>query len=206
MMLEESPVGLTWTIDEPLARSAHALADGGYVWLIDPVDEPAAVERALALGRPAGVLQLLDRHNRDCAALADRLGVPHLRVPAVAPETPFAVVPVVGLSFWREIALWWPAQRALVVAEAVGTSPAYAPAGMGAGISLGLRLWPPRRLGAFEPEHLLVGHGPALHGPRATAALHEALGRALRDLPRGVIALPRALGNARSPRSPSGRV
>ncbi len=206
MVLEESPVGLTWTIDEPLARSSHALLDAGRGWLIDPVDETAAVERALALGRPAAVLQLLDRHNRDCAALADRLGVPHLKVPAAVPDTPFMVAPVVDLSLWREIALWWPGSRVLVVAEAVGTSPAYAPAGMGAGISLGLRPWPPRRLGAYEPEHLLVGHGPALHGPHATAALHEALGRARRDLPRGIVALPRALRNARPSRSSSAGV
>ena len=30
-----------------------------------------------ALGEIAGVLQLLDRHNRDCAPLAERFGVPH---------------------------------------------------------------------------------------------------------------------------------
>ena len=55
MVLEQSPVGITWTIDEPLARSAHALAEGGRVWLIDPVDEPAAVERVRSrwAGRPA---------------------------------------------------------------------------------------------------------------------------------------------------------
>jgi hypothetical protein len=68
---------------------------------------------------------------------------------------------------------------------------------MGAGVHIGLRLRPPRRLAAYEPEHLLVGHGPALHGPRATAALHEALGRSRRDLPRAAIALPRALVKVR---------
>ena len=44
-----------------------------------------AIERALTLGEPAGVLQLLDRHNRDCAALAARLGVPHLVAPTSLP-------------------------------------------------------------------------------------------------------------------------
>jgi len=206
MVLEESRIGLSWTIDEPMARSSHALVDDGRVWLIDPVDEPAAIDRALALGRPQAVVQLLDRHNRDGAALAGRLGVPLLKVPGAVPGGLFTVVPVVGLALWREVALWWPAARVLVVAEAIGTSAAYAPAGMGAGVSVGLRLWPPRRLGAYEPEHLLVGHGPALHGPRSSAALHEALGRSRRDLPRGLIALPRALRNASSPRSLSARV
>ncbi len=195
MFLEESSLGISWRLDEPLARSSQALVDGGRVWLVDPTDEPAALERALALGRPAAVLQLLDRHNRDCAALADRLGVPHLKVPAAVPGSPFAVIPLVGARFWREVALWWAEPRALVVAEAIGTSPAYAPGRMGAGVSLGLRPWPPRRLAAYEPEHLLVGHGPALHGPRATGALHEALGRSRRDLPRAAVALPRALVN-----------
>ena len=74
--------------------------------------------------------------------------------------------------------------RVLVVAEAIGTASFYAPGRMGAGVHIGLRLWLPRRLSPFEPEHLLVGHGTALHGPRATAALHEALGRSRRDFVR----------------------
>jgi len=194
--VDESPVGLTWVADEPIARASHALVDRGRVWLVDPTDDPVALERALALGRPAAVVQLLDRHGRDCAALAARLGVPHLRVPAMLPGTPFEVIPVVDVGFWREVALWWAAARVLVVAEAVGTAATYAPGPGGAGIHIGLRLWPPRRLGVYEPEHLLVGHGPALHGPSATRALHEALARSRRDLPRALIALPKALANA----------
>jgi hypothetical protein len=150
-----------------------------------------------ALGKPAAVLQLLDRHNRDCAALADRLGVPHLKVPAALPDTPFEVIHLVGARFWQEVALWWAEPRVLVVAEAIGTAAAFAPGRMGAGVHIGLRLWPPRRLGPYEPEHLLVGHGPALHGPRATASLHEALGRSRRDLLRAAVALPRALAGSR---------
>jgi hypothetical protein len=196
--LTRSSVGLTWVLDEPMARASHALVDDrGGVWLVDPTDEPAALEAALALGPPVGVLQLLDRHNRDCAFLAERLGVPHLNVPASVPDSPFEVVPLVERRFWREVALWWPARRALVVAEAVGTSPGYAPGSLGAGISVGLRLWPPHRLAALEPEHLLVGHGPPLHGPGAAPALREALRRARLDLPRAVVALPLALAGAR---------
>lgn len=201
MALEESPVGLTWVLDEPIERASHALVCQGRVWFVDPTDDPAALERALALGSPAAVVQLLDRHNRDCAALAARLDVPHLRVPAALPGTPFEVVPVVSAGFWREVALWWPEARVLVVAEAIGTAATYAPGPQGAGVSIGLRLWPPRRLAACRPEHLLVGHGRALHGPRATAALREALARSRRDLPRALVALPRALVAAhRAPR------
>lgn len=200
-MLTRSGVGLTWVRDEPLARASHALVDDGRVWLVDPTDEPAALEAALASGRPAGVLQLLDRHNRDCARLAERLGVPHLAVPAAVPDSPFEVVPLVDRRFWREVALWWPERRALVVAEAIGTSRGYAPASLGAGVSVGLRPWPPRRLAAFEPEHLLVGHGSPLHGPTAAPALREALRRARVDLPRALVALPLALAGAPARRS-----
>lgn len=194
---DESPVGFTWVLDEPIARASHALLDHGRVWLVDPTDEPAAVEQALTLGRPAGVVQLLDRHNRGCANVAQRLGVPHLRLPGALPNTPFAVLPLVNVPIWREVALWWSAAQALIVAEAIGTAPSYAPGRMGAGVSVGLRLWPPRRLAAYKPEHLLVGHGPALHGPGAAAALNEALVRSRRDLPRALIALSRALATAR---------
>ena len=195
--LEKSPVGLTWVVREPIARASHALVDAGRVWLIDPTDEPGVLERVASLGVPAAVLQLLDRHNRDCAAVAARLGVPHRRVPAALPDTPFEVLPVVNVRLWREIALWWPARRTLVVAEAIGTAPTYAPGPSGAGVSIGLRLWPPRRLAAYEPDHLLVGHGGALHGPRATAALREAIERSRRDLPRAFAGLPLLLINSR---------
>jgi hypothetical protein len=191
--LDESAVSLTWVVDEPMARTSHALVDAGRVWLVDPIDEPAVLERVAALGEPVAVLQLLDRHNRDCAALAARLRVPHLRLPTALPGTPFEVVPLVNARLWREVALWWAARRALVVAEVIGTAPAYAPGPSGAGVSIGVRLWPPRRLAAFEPEHLLVGHGAALHGTRAAAALREALVRSRRDIPRAAVALPRAL-------------
>jgi hypothetical protein len=202
VVLEESSLGLSWVLDEPLARAAHALVDSGRVWLVDPTDEPAALRCALTLGRPAAVLQLLDRHDRDCAAVAARLGVPHLRMPATVTDAPFEVLAIVGRRFWSEVALWWPEPRVLVVAEALGTAPFYAPGGMGAGVHIGLRPWPPHRLAPLEPEHLLVGHGLPLHGPRATAALHEALGRSRRDLPRAAIALSRVVATA--PRRPAG--
>jgi hypothetical protein len=191
--VDESAVGLTWMVDEPQMRTSHALVDNGRVWLVDPVDDTAVMERVAALGEPVAVLQLLDRHKRDCAALAARLDVPHLRVPATLPGTPFEVVPLVNARLWREVALWWAARRTLVVAEALGTSRAFAPSAAGAGVSIGLRLRPPRRLAAYHPEHLLVAHGAALHGPSAEAALTEALARSRRDLVRAAVALPRAL-------------
>ena len=192
MRLDQHDAGLTWVLDdEAMWRASHALVDAGRVWLVDPVDKGDAVERAVALGTPAGVIQLLDRHNRDSAALAERLGVPHLRLPDAIPDSPFEVVKVIDVPRWREHALWWPARRALVVAEAVGTGPFYRSGDVRAGIHLFLRLRPPRSLQAYDPEHLLVGHGRALHGTDAAAGLREAYARSLRDLPGTIARLPK---------------
>src|SRR5215218_3604792 len=187
---DELPFGFSWLPDEALSRTAHALDTGDGVWLVDPVDVPEAIERAVALGAPAGVLQLLDRHNRDCAQVAARLGVPHLRLPAAVPGSPFRVVPVVKLPRWHEIALWWPERRALVVPELIGTSPFYALGTGAAGLHPMLRLPAPGALRRCEPEHLLVGHGPGVHGPAATAALAYAYSHARKDLPRLATQLP----------------
>jgi hypothetical protein len=192
-VLDESALGLTWTQREPMARSSHALVDGGRVWLIDPIDDPVALARVAALGEPVAVLQLLDRHNRDCAAIAQRLGVPHERVPSVLPGSPFELLQLVNYPFWKEVALWWPATGALVTPEAVGTAEGFAPSSAGAGVHIGLRLLPPRKLARFEPEHLLVGHGSPLHGPDAARALHEALDHSVRDLPRAGLALSKQM-------------
>ena len=83
------PDGFSWIVEEPMARTSHALAAGGKVWFVDPLDWPDAIDRALTLGEAAGVLQLLDRHNRDCAVLAERLGVPRLVAPDEVPGSPF---------------------------------------------------------------------------------------------------------------------
>ena len=120
--------GFSWIADERMTRTSHALASGGKVWLVDPVAWPDAIDRARSLGEPAAVLQLLDRHNRDSAAIATQLGVPHLVVPSGLPEAPFEVVEVRRSRRWQEIALWWPERRTLVVAEALGTN-AFFPVG-----------------------------------------------------------------------------
>jgi hypothetical protein len=186
-LLEDAAYGLSWVLDEPMARASHALADGGRVWLVDPTDEPDALERALALGEPVSVLQLLDRHRRDCSAIANRLGVPLERVPKALPESPFEVVPLIANALWHEVALWWPAHRALIVPEAIGTAEGFAPGPAGAGVHIGLRLRPPRTLAAYVPEHLLAGHGPPVHGSDAAAAVRESLERSRTDLPSALV-------------------
>lgn len=188
---------LTWTIDEPMARSSHALADGGRVWIVDPVDWEPALERVAALGEPAAVVQLLDRHSRDAGAIAARLGVPHLKVPGAIAESPFQLVELTHRRWWNESALWWPARRTLVVPEAIGTTPAFAVGTGAAGVHPALRLMPPRRLRSYAPEHLFVGHGPTLHDDAATA-LVTALDHARSDIPRLLARLPSLIRSARS--------
>jgi hypothetical protein len=174
---DETGHGFSWIVAEPMTRTSHALAADGRVWLVDPVDWPEAIERARTLGRPAGVLQLLDRHNRDCAALAARLDVPHLTTPTYVPDSPFEVVEIKRAKRWQEVALWWPSEQTLVVAEAVGTNPFFPANGDRVGVHGLLKLTPPRMLARYEPEHLLVGHGEGLHGPDAASALRQALSR-----------------------------
>jgi hypothetical protein len=180
---DEFPFGFSWVIDEPLERASHALVSNGRVWLVDPVDVPEAIERARSLGEPAAVLQLLDRHNRGCAAVAERLGVLHVKVPDTIPGSPFEAIPTIRLPGWQETSLWWPEQRTLVVAEVLGTAAAWTGGQTPVGIQIFLRAWPPARLLERQPEHLLVGHGSGLHGPQTASSLEEAYARSRSDLP-----------------------
>ncbi len=191
LTVDESPLGLTWVIDEWMRRASHALVDEGKVWLIDPVYVDDVVERAAGLGEPVAVLQLLDRHNRDCAAVASRLGIPHLEVPDTVADSPFEAIAVVRVPGWKETALWWPQQRALVVAEVVGANSLYNGGAGGVGMHIMLRPRPPGSLRGIRAEHLLLGHGAPEHGESAAADLEHAYAGARRNLPRALLNLPR---------------
>lgn len=191
--VEEHPLGITWVMEEPMRRACHALVDKGRVWIVDPVADEAALARAAELGEPQAVLQLLDRHNRHCEAVAERLGVPLLRVPDSVPGSPFEAIPALRGPLWQETALWWPQRKALIVAEVVGTSKLYTAGKAQVGMHIMLRPRPPGTLRGYRPEHLLVGHGPGVHGPDAAAGLEEAYARARRDLPHALRAAPGAL-------------
>jgi hypothetical protein len=195
---DRGEAGFSWILDEPATRTSHALAAAGRVWIIDPLDRTEAIERGCTLGTPAAVVQLLDRHNRDCAAVARRLGVPHLAVPGALPDTPFEVVEVRRSRRWNEVALWWPGQRTLVVAEAIGTNAFFTGGRASTGVHLLLRLTPQRKqLAGFDPEHLLVGHGVGLHGEAAAQGVRGALARSRRDLPSVMSRLPALIADAR---------
>jgi hypothetical protein len=182
--------GFGWVVDEALARASHTLAADGRVWLVDPLDWSEAIDRARGLGEPAGVIQLLDRHDRDCAALAARLGVPRLVAPEEIPGSPFTCVPIMRRKHWRESALWWPETRTLVTADALGTNRFYTAGKALLGVHVFLRLTPPRALGSFEPDRILVGHGGGLIGAGTAHALRDALQTSRRGLPGLLVRLP----------------
>ncbi len=190
--VEEHALGLTWVVAEPMERAFHALVDDGRVWLVDPLDGPE-MKDAAALGEPAAVLQLLDRHNRDCAEIAGRFGVPHLKVPDAVPDSPFEAIAAVRVPGWKETALWWPRRRALVVAEALAANPMHTGGRQRVGVHLFLRAWPPKLLSSYRPEHLLLGHGHGVHGEMAAEAVKTAYARTRRDLPRVLLGLPGTL-------------
>lgn len=184
------PDGFGWIVEEAMTRTTHALATDGRIWLVDPIDWPDAIARAEALGTPAGVIQLLDRHDRDCATLASRLGVPHLVAPDEIAGSPFVCVPIMRRKYWRESALWWPETRTLACADALGTNRFYTAGKAPLGVHVFLRLTPPRALRAFEPDRILVGHGEGLTGPDAAKALRDALRTSRRGLPGLLARLP----------------
>jgi hypothetical protein len=187
---DEYEFGFSWVLDELMQRTSHALVLDGKVWLVDPVAFDEALDRAAGLGEIAGVLQLLDRHDRGCAELAERYGVPHLKVPDAVPGTPLKAIPVVRFPGWKETALWWPEQEALIVAEVVGANDYYTGGRAAVGMHPMLRPLPPKGLRSYSPRHLLMGHGAGVHGAAATPALRQAHQRARRDIPRVLAKLP----------------
>jgi glyoxylase-like metal-dependent hydrolase (beta-lactamase superfamily II) len=133
-------------------------------------------------------VQLIDRHDRDCAVLAERFAVPHLEVPfGGVPGSPFEVVKVVDRPLWREVALWWPEGRVLVCGDALGTLPYFLAPGERLGVHPLLRVTPPRALGALDAEHVLVGHGKGVHGDETGQALASAVANARRGLPAALL-------------------
>jgi hypothetical protein len=191
--VDELEDGFGWIDSGTMGRTSHALAVGGRVWLMDPIDGDGVEERIRSLGEPAGVIQLLDRHNRDGAALAARLGVPLHVVPTSLPGTPFRFLPVLRGRWWKEVALWWRERRILVCADALGTIPFFRAGDEPAGLHPFLRLKRPRALAGLGVEHLLVGHGEGIHGEAASVAVEEALRTGRRRIPRWLKGLRRAL-------------
>ena len=192
-LVDEWEGGFGWSQDEFMRRTSHALLVDGRVWLTDPVDDPELEERVRALGEPAGVLQLLDRHERGCAAWAARLAVPHLRAWESLGGAPFEALRVRSSRWWREVALWEPNGRTLVCADALGTVGYFCAPGEAIGLHPLVRPLPPRQLGRVAPQRIVCGHGAGLHED-ASAALQEALRTARRRLPAVVLRIVKRRG------------
>jgi hypothetical protein len=179
---DEFDGGFGWIVDEFMERCSHALVADGRVWLIDALDGEGVEERVRAAGEPAGVIQLLDRHDRDCAALAARFGVPHHVVPRES-LGPFEFLGIRSGRTWKEVALWWPERRMLVAADALGTARYFRAGDERLAVHPFLRFRPPRAaLGRLEPAAVLCGHGEAVVDGAADA-LREALRTARRRIP-----------------------
>ena len=109
-------------------------------------------------------------------------------MPFVAPAGfPFALVPLVRRRVWLEVALWWPEERLLACAEALGTVGYFTARGEEIGVHPVLRLRPPHALAGLDPLHVLCGHGAPLHGEGTPAAVAEAIRTARRRLPAALL-------------------
>jgi hypothetical protein len=185
--LDEFEHGFGWQLAEPelMERTSHAVGVDGRAWVMDALEGDGVEERIRALGDPAGVVQLLDRHNRDCAIWSERLGVSLHVTPFDGVEgAPFEVIPVVRRKRWQEVALWFPAERILAVADALGTAAYFRAGDEPVGVNPLLRFKPPRKAFAgLEPLHVLCGHGQGGHGEGVPDAVREALATARRRLP-----------------------
>lgn len=185
--------------DERMERASYALSVDDETWLLDPVDVDGLADRLADRPPVAGVAVLLDRHRRDADALAREFGVP-IAVPASmaslaasfdAPvetvenrlgETDLRVETLIDWPVWTEATLAHEPTGTLYVPEAVGTA-AYERAGdERVGVHPALRLIPPRSLGQFDPEQLLVGHGRPVCADAATA-LNRAIAGSRRRAP-----------------------
>jgi hypothetical protein len=183
-VVDEFEAGFGWQAGEPefLERTSHAVLSQGNVWLFDPLDVDGLDDRVHALGEPAGVIQLIDRHGRDCAKVAERLQVPlHVTPRGTAPAVP--VLEVMWMRGWHEVAAFLD-DSVLVVGDALGTASYFRAPDERLSVHPLLRLVPPRKLRGLTPAHVLCGHGEGVHGPQAAETLQEALHTARRRLPR----------------------
>jgi hypothetical protein len=188
-------IGFGWIAPTPrfMQRASHAILSGGGVWLTDPVYDPGMLARARKLGPAAGVVQQLDRHPRDCARVANELGVPLYVLPRTAPAgAPFEVLSVIDsrAGRWHEVALWFARERLVCVAEAVGGAPYYLAPGEDLGPHPLLRLvHPPGALTGLDADHVVCGHGAGLHRHNAGALMEEAIRASRQRTPRWLLGL-----------------
>ena len=186
--------GASWLAhpDETMQRASHVLDTEAGAIVVDPVDAEGIDELFAEFGEVAGVVILLNRHKRDCAAVATRHDVPVYVPDALAgveddidaptervhrqlPDTDYGVHEVTSNAVWQEVALYGEQDDTLVVTEALGTADYFLAGDERLGVHPMLRLTPPTKLRRLNPERILVGHG---HGVLVDA--NDALTDALR--------------------------
>lgn len=194
--------GVGWIAypDETMQRASHALLGDDGVWVVDPVDVEGLDDLLAEFGEVAGVVVLLDRHERDAAAVANRHDV-SVWVPSFMDDvvedidasierfdnalgnSGFFLHKLVDNSFWQEGVLYNEDTGVLVVPEAVGSTEYFRTSEQELGVHPMLRLLPPRKLGRFQPDRILVGHGEGV-SEDASRVLDEALSGARVRTPR----------------------
>jgi hypothetical protein len=173
---------------DPASRTSTALVLPAGTLLIDPLDSPELAGRLAPLPAVVGVVTLLDRHQRDAAALAERLGVQRLTPRALGgPGVNLEGVEersVIESRRWQEALLWLPDRKLLVCAEVLGTAGFdLARRGDHLGMHPVARLRPPKAaFQGIDPATIAVGHGPPLR-EGASAALEHVLRTGRRELP-----------------------
>jgi glyoxylase-like metal-dependent hydrolase (beta-lactamase superfamily II) len=166
--------------DELIQRSSTAFADGGRVWLIDPLRAGGLDAALQPLGTVAGVIITFPGHDRDVAWLANYYGVPvyyprHLprikleaRIEVVegrVPGSPLQLVPSSGrglLSWFHDTAVWWPERRAMAIGDTLVAVSSYLLPGERLAVHPIRRLSPPTELLVLQPERVYPGHGPSV--------------------------------------------
>jgi hypothetical protein len=191
---------------DPAQRASSAIVADAGTLVVDPVDGDGLDALLSGLPPVIGVVTLLDRHQRDAAVIAERLGAPRL-TPIALGGSGVAVDGVEERSVferrsWREALLWLPDRRLLVCAETLGTAGfLLARSGDLLGMHPFARLRPPRAAFAgLDPEVIAVGHGPPLDHD-ASESMRNVLHGARRQLPQSWLRMvPEAVRASRAAR------
>ncbi len=188
------PGGFAWFAhpDELAERSSTAFAEGGRVWLIDPLRADGLDAEVATLGKVTGVIITFVGHDRDVAWLANYYDVPvyfprhigrlrlNARVEQVegrVPDSPLQLLPSVGrglLAWFRDTAVWWPEQGAMAIGDAVNSAAYTVQPGERLAVHPWRRFSPPTELLTIRPQRIYSGHGPSVT-EGAALALEQAV-------------------------------
>lgn len=210
-VIDEWDGGVGWIADpdETMERASHAIEGERGLWLVDPVDCTGLDDWLSDYGPVAGVIICLDRHKRDADTIAARHEVAlHLHddlariqesfrspvgsIAAFTEETGWTAESLISWPGWHEVAIVSSDRKTIRVPEAVGTSPHMCAPGERLGVHPLLRMSPPRSLGQFDPERLLVGHGAGIMTDARTV-LEDALNNSRRRAPAAYLSSLRTL-------------